>query len=422
MPSAFFLSLLPIPFKAALARPHVGPTGEIEPYTVRRGLATCFALHGRHVAANQIRVLLICSVVMTTLLYPALAIHYETVSASANPSATDRPPSLARTPLLRPLFSPGSRAAEAEAAIFPWPAGPSGLDGLDGWTLSDSNLSLEQLDLAVRLEALWVGDVADLRDPPTAASKPDAQALARRLMAENASLPELVHCFAPETGDPGPWTAVSCLFGVPSDGERDWDDAAWLAAIDAALDNTPHAIYGRSAAATTRHEVRNALLPPDDTPHTSSASPFSPASVPRSQPSHPVLFLARSLLPVPILALYSVLFVWTFRSLQRFTQVHNRLGVAFTYVVELAASTVSDEPLVPSLGPTGRRVLIVLDSLSAFTDLLWQSLRHARLEARGRALVPSAFRHHRRRGREHGPRRAFARPTPAYVCCSKLTV
>jgi hypothetical protein len=348
MPSAFFLSLLPLPFKAALVRPHVGPTGEIEPYTVRRGLATCFAIHGRHVAANQIRVLIICSVVMTTLLYPALAIHYETVSASANPSATDRPPSLARTPLLRPLFSAGSRAAEAEAAAFPWPAGPTGFDGLDGWVLTESDPLREQLDPAVRLEALWIGDVADLRNPPTAASKLDAQTLARRLMAQNASLPDLIHCFLPSSVDSGPWTAVTCAFGSPSDGGVDWDDAAWLSAIDATFVGTPHAVYGRSAAVTSRHEVHNALLPPSAAPEMASPA-FSLASTPRSQPSHPVLFLARSLLPVPILALYSFLFIWTFRSLQRFTQVHNRLGVAFTYVVELAASTVSRQTGPPTL-------------------------------------------------------------------------
>lgn len=337
MPSAFFLSLLPLPFKAALVRPHVGPTGEVEPYTIRRGLATCFAIHGRHVAANQIRVLIICSIVMTTLLYPALAIHYETVSASANPSATDRPPSLAGTPLLRPLFSAGGRAADAEAAAFPWPTGSSGLDGLDGWLLVDGSLSQQQqLEPAVRLETVWVGDVADLRNPPSVAFKPDAQALARRIMHQNTTLPDLIHCYLPSPSD-SPWAAVTCAFGASSN-QSMWNNAAWLGAIDGAFDMTPHAIYGRSAAVTTRCEAHNALSLPSDA---SRSSISTPGSANHPLPSHPILFLARSLLPVPILALYTFLFVWTFRSLQRFTQVHNRLGVAFTYVVELAASTVS---------------------------------------------------------------------------------
>lgn len=348
MPSAFFLSLLPLPFASSLSGVHLASTASTshEPLTVRSLLARAFAIHGQHVASNQIRVLLICSVFMTTLLYPALAIHYQTVSApGGNPSAIQRPGSLAGTPLLRPLFS-SSSTTDARVNEFPWAGreGASGMESLEGWSFTNE---VGEGGAGVRLETVWLGEVAHLRNADESDlaldETFDSDTFVRALATHNATLPDLIQCFSPPplVSLTSPWTAVTCAFAAA--GDQNWDESHWIRSVHDALHtmDTLHATYGRSSSSTSRFRSTMSFSSESSVSSSQQPSTYSSNQPSSSQsPAHPVLFLAKSLLPIPILALYTFLFAWTFRSLQKFTQIHNRVGIAFTYVVELAASTV----------------------------------------------------------------------------------
>jgi hypothetical protein len=73
---------------------------------------------------------------------------------------------------------------------------------------------------------------------------------------------------------------------------------------------------------------------------------------PTLAPSRPRSSIELNLWSIPpIMLLYGFLLASTFRSLQGMTHVHDRFGLAFTYVIELACSTVRlhSFPLFPLL-------------------------------------------------------------------------
>ncbi|KAL7410692.1 hypothetical protein BDY24DRAFT_172452 [Mrakia frigida] len=376
MPSAFVLSLLPYPFslvfhhhvktKSTTSSHANGSSSSSSssspppplPIGQRSFLERSFYQFGTHAAKHQIRVLLICCIVMTSLVYPALAIHYQTVSNPSSFSSTLRPNSLFNTPLLRPLFDDAGPTRE-----FPFIRGLDFVAGNEdqeegGVVLSEGGSSERSkggggagggVGGRVRMETIWIGEVSHLiaSASPSAASLPgsalqpssfDHEAFGAHLLAHVPTEFGLLFC-SPSSTQPTPpdqpWAVWTCFLSEDGWEAVHWDEVAWKEILAGALE-------GLNGSATSWGRVdsdeRSFLV--DYSPSTTSSSNFTH---PNHLASPSKIARLASAIPFPIILLYAFLLAWTFRALASFTPIHNQFGLAFTYVTELAISTVSRE-------------------------------------------------------------------------------
>jgi hypothetical protein len=295
-PNIFILSLLPYPLSLAFApspstkrswplprppespgsstayppltsdqHPPPNPTKVAPPPRSLPFLERSFARFGTHVARNQIRVLLISCLVITTLLYPALAVQYQTMVSSDSSSSVSRPRSMFNAPFLLPLFDPPRRdesLGEGENE-FPFVQGKSAMEIWEedaGWELEEAGQDGTE-EAAWRVETVWVGDVMHLDETLSEGGiEPSTQIPidpSRLIHTSNASSTlGLVHCrkLPPRAvlSLTHPWESWSCFFRKTEDG---WNELAWTSLLKEKL-GEESAYWGRVGQAGKSWKLR----------------------------------------------------------------------------------------------------------------------------------------------------------------------
>lgn len=247
MSTAFFLSLLPIPLQ-------LSPSQAQAHIPSRSFLERVFYRFGRHVASAQIRVLLITCLVVTTLLYPALAIHYQTTVVNPTWGSTVRGGSLFGGPsaFSSVAWKGGGLQSARPVQTFPFRQGEGGdavlayweQEGFDVHLLNksaepmDTNLVVQENE--VRLESIWIGQVAHLRSH-SAVLPPhypfNASTFTRHLALLSHPYFQILSCLPARLSTPlsshSPWQVVHCFLEQPPGDE--WDESTWEQLVDGAL-------------------------------------------------------------------------------------------------------------------------------------------------------------------------------------------
>lgn len=224
-------------------------------------LGRAFLNFGLHISKHQIRVLLICCLVITLLAYPALAIHYRTVFASRSAAGADLS---------------GMEAGDVPEG-FSWGELQSGAFGWEGegWEVSSVDERAAEAwggSGRVRMERIWIAE----RDP-TLSSSSSSPSPSKELLNATAfacalreAVPDelnLLACYPrinvpPLDDDPvrGARAAWNCYLreemGSYAPFISSWDEDAWQNAIKQALIGTNAEVWGRFSGRQTVYHVR----------------------------------------------------------------------------------------------------------------------------------------------------------------------
>lgn len=309
---------------------------------IRRWVRDRYRDFGRHCARNQIRVLLIDSFVMTTLFYPALALHLQrsrpTFFSSLISSDTGAQGSTQQSLLgvLTDVFFPLPDRLLETADVAPfwvdergWTARERPVD-VPGWSSRLEN-RVDVLELVVG----WT-DVASVFERDQEGASRSAQPsrdqraldlLRRELDAWNQTAQ--VSCV--QEGD-------RCLvrpLPTSSDGVSQYSvflrrtsDPNWVTSATTG--------WSRLLSRITASNPTCAMLAGDPSPTVYDVRVSDSDDVTPPSPS----------LPIPIAALYLVALGYLFWLMVRDRETHSRFGLAFTGITELAASSIMSFSLI----------------------------------------------------------------------------
>lgn len=328
---------------------------------IRRWVRERYRDFGRHCARNQIRVLLIDSFVMTTLFYPALALHLQRnrptfFSSLISSSADTSPPP--------PHSSASSRASSLFGVLadvfFPFPerlleattAEPFWADEAGSWTAHERPPMLAsgaawnpQLENRIDVLELLVGwtDVATVFER---GEQEGTTSHSGRTQRDRRVL-DLLHSEFQAWNNTGDVECVQqddqCLVQPLSTVDGVTQYAAYLKRSTRDPQWTLTAMQGWS-------DLLSRVAAVDDA-NCAILSIDSPPTVFDVRVSHqdedPMALAPRSaVIPLPIAALYVIALGYLFWLMVRDRETHSRFGLAFTGIVELAASSIMSFSLI----------------------------------------------------------------------------